>query len=139
MGTPLGPKHIPYTYIDPLAVVGLVTAYIIRQRGSNIRSFKATQVQSWQNPKNGRLELPQIPRDPCTQIFPTLGPKVCKYYLHWAIWIPRECSEGTPGRIKTLRGKLGTRLECTFCKKKARALNWLYLLVLRRKHYGVTT
>ena len=20
---------------------------------------------------------------------PTLGPKVCKYYLHWAIWIPR--------------------------------------------------
>ena len=31
-----------------------------------------------------------IPRDPCTQILPTLGPKVCKYYLHWAIWIPRE-------------------------------------------------
>ena len=28
------------------------------------------------------------PRDPCTQIIPTLGPKVCKYYLHWAIWIP---------------------------------------------------
>ena len=24
------------------------------------------------------------------QIIPTLGPKVCKYYLHWAIWIPRE-------------------------------------------------
>ena len=20
---------------------------------------------------------------------PTLGPEVCKYYLHWAIWIPR--------------------------------------------------
>ena len=24
-----------------------------------------------------------------TQIVPTLGPTVCKYYLHWAIWIPR--------------------------------------------------
>ena len=23
------------------------------------------------------------------QIIPTLGPKVCRYYLHWAIWIPR--------------------------------------------------
>ena len=29
------------------------------------------------------------PTDPCIQIIPTLGPKVCKYYLHWAIWIPR--------------------------------------------------
>ena len=31
-------------------------------------------------------------RDPCTQIIPTLGPKVCKYYLHGAIWIPRDTS-----------------------------------------------
>ena len=27
--------------------------------------------------------------DPCIQIISTLCPKVCKYYLHWAIWIPR--------------------------------------------------
>ena len=26
---------------------------------------------------------------PRRQILPTLRPKVCKYYLHWAIWIPR--------------------------------------------------
>ena len=32
--------------------------------------------------------FPYIPRDPCIQIIPTLGPKVCEYYLHWAIWIP---------------------------------------------------
>ena len=31
---------------------------------------------------------PVNPRDPGTQIIPTLGPKVCKYYLHWAIWVP---------------------------------------------------
>ena len=31
----------------------------------------------------------RIPRDPSIQILPTLGPKVCKHYLHWAIWIPR--------------------------------------------------
>ena len=31
-------------------------------------------------------------RDPSIQIIPTLGPKVCKYYLHWAIWIPRVAS-----------------------------------------------
>ena len=30
------------------------------------------------------------PRDQSIQILPTLGPKDCKYYLHWAIWIPRE-------------------------------------------------
>ena len=30
------------------------------------------------------------PRDPSIQIIPTLGPEVCKYYLHWASWIPRE-------------------------------------------------
>ena len=28
-------------------------------------------------------------KDPSIQILPTLGPKVCKYYLHWAIWSPR--------------------------------------------------
>ena len=30
-----------------------------------------------------------FPRDPCIQIIPTFGPKVCRYYLHWAIWILR--------------------------------------------------
>ena len=35
------------------------------------------------------------PRDPSTQIIPTLGPKVCKYYLHWAIWIPRVIGFGS--------------------------------------------
>ena len=25
---------------------------------------------------------------------PTLGPQVCKYYLHWAIWIPRVTVHG---------------------------------------------
>ena len=31
------------------------------------------------------------PRDP--KINNTyIGPKVCKYYLHWAIWIPRVIS-----------------------------------------------
>ena len=29
------------------------------------------------------------PRVPSLQIIPTLGPKVCKCYLRWAIWIPR--------------------------------------------------
>ena len=29
-------------------------------------------------------------KDPSIQIIPTLGPKVCKYYLHWAIWIHRD-------------------------------------------------
>ena len=31
------------------------------------------------------------PRGPCIiiVIIPMLGPKVCKYYLHWAIWTPR--------------------------------------------------
>ena len=32
--------------------------------------------------------LGAIHRDPSIQIIPALGPKVCKYYLHWAGWIP---------------------------------------------------
>ena len=28
-------------------------------------------------------------RGPNIQIISTLGPEVCKYYLHWAIWISR--------------------------------------------------
>ena len=35
------------------------------------------------------IEYRQNPRGPSIQILPTLGRKVCKYYLHWAIWIPR--------------------------------------------------
>ena len=27
-------------------------------------------------------------KDPSIQIIPTLGPKGCDYYLHWATWIP---------------------------------------------------
>ena len=26
-------------------------------------------------------------KDPSIQTIPTLAPKVCKYYLHWAVWI----------------------------------------------------
>ena len=36
-----------------------------------------------------KLGLWGLYRDPSIQIIPTLGPKVCKYYLHWAFWIPR--------------------------------------------------
>ena len=29
------------------------------------------------------------PRDPSIQIIPTLGPKVYKQHVHWAIWVLR--------------------------------------------------
>ena len=32
----------------------------------------------------------QSARDPSVQEIPTLRPKVCKYHLLWAIWIPRR-------------------------------------------------
>ena len=31
------------------------------------------------------LRFKPNPRDPSIQIVPTLGPKVCKYDLHWAL------------------------------------------------------
>ena len=31
-----------------------------------------------------------LPRDPSKHIIPAVGSKVCKYCLHWAIWIPRD-------------------------------------------------
>ena len=50
-------------------------------------------------------------RDPSTQIIPTLGPKDCKPFLRWAIWIPRESgfisqSSEEPVHISTLNPAL---------------------------------
>ena len=45
-------------------------------------------------PLNTALCYIPCPRDPSIKKKkPTLGPKVCKYYLHWAIWIPRVCNK----------------------------------------------
>ena len=41
------------------------------------------------------ITLNPKPRDPSIQIIPTLGPKVCEYYLHLAIWIPRVNLDGS--------------------------------------------
>ena len=38
----------------------------------------------------GSIGIVQGLRDPSIQIIATLGPKVSKHYLHWAIWIRRE-------------------------------------------------
>ena len=50
--------------------------------------------------------------DPSIPIIPTLGPKICKYYLHWAIWTPRECisyrDQVYKSCMKLIRGKLPT-------------------------------
>ena len=52
------------------------------------RHGKASQAtpprEIWKGPNQ------QVPSHPTIQIIPTLGPNVCKYYLHWAIWIPRQ-------------------------------------------------
>ena len=34
-----------------------------------------------------------MPRDPSIQIIHRLGPEVCKYLQHWAIWISRVSLE----------------------------------------------
>ena len=36
------------------------------------------------------LSLPSCPGAPCLLIIPTLGPKVYRHDLHWAIWSPRD-------------------------------------------------
>ena len=57
---------------------------------------------------NGQHNL----RDPCTQRIATLGPKVCKYYLHWATWIlwvkMKACavSHSAPSRVNPQPGAL---------------------------------
>ena len=40
--------------------------------------------------KDLKLKPNPYPKDPSIQIIPTLGPNVCRYYLHWAIWIPMD-------------------------------------------------
>ena len=60
--------------------------------------------------------LKNYPRDPSMQIIPTLGPNVCKYYLHAAIWIPRVRSRFLLGPIGPKQGLKGwfTLLVCEF-------------------------
>ena len=45
------------------------------------------------------------PRDPSIQVIPTLGSKVCNYYLHWAVWIPRV------GKAEALWGQDANSVE----------------------------
>ena len=45
-------------------------------------SPEATRLKAGNAPQTSFL------RDPSRQIIRTLGPKVCKYYLDWATWIP---------------------------------------------------
>ena len=52
---------------------------------AEVKEYAQDMPNSNTEPKNPKL----YPRDPCIQIIPRLGPKVCKNYLHWAIWIPR--------------------------------------------------
>ena len=62
--------------------------------------------------KDGKKNLLGFSGDPGIQLIPTLGPKVCKYYLHWAIWIPKDCDRGTtmgsmvllPGKLQEIKG-----------------------------------
>ena len=64
--------------------------------------------------EKGTIMTPQVrlkhdPGDPSIQIIPTLGPTVCKYYLHWAIWIPRVGQRLRlyhPDRLKSSGGVL---------------------------------
>ena len=54
------------------------------------------------------------PRDPSIQIIPTLGPKVCKYCLHWAIWIPRDRESAEYNiNVKTMETKVETTNSCS--------------------------
>ena len=53
---------------------------------------------------NVHLSLASFPRDPSKQRMHTLGPKVCRYYLHWAILNPKPlyAPEPTLGYLNPL-------------------------------------
>ena len=85
--------------------------------GAQIRGLQASGIsylklsRNLQNQWHVTLSSIYYPRDPSIQTTPTLGPKVYKYYLLWATWIPKvldyfgvEChgrrtmlSPGSPG------------------------------------------
>ena len=60
------------------------------------------------------LSWQPYPGDPCIQIISTLGPKVCRYYLHWALWILRathqDCTPATALPRKLIKYSLNARL-----------------------------
>ena len=64
---------------------------------------RGLQLRMKSSRKGPELYKRQNPRDPCIQITPTLAPKVCKYYLHWAIWILRgKAQNHQPQSLKSL-------------------------------------
>ena len=56
---------------------------------------------------------------PNAQIIPALGPKVCRYYLHWAMWIPREFrlpkTHLSPCLSQSLRGLARAKYTTIVC------------------------
>ena len=58
------------------------------------RSLKQSYIQSTRAAVVTSSE--HVPRGLYRERIPTLGPKACKYCLHWAIWIPGmlEIAEG---------------------------------------------
>ena len=74
-----------------LPAVSFISLQVARACASSTHCFQCccTYHADPSPAKTTRIHSPY--RDPSTQIIPTLGRKVCKYYLHWATSIPREC------------------------------------------------
>ena len=83
---PKGPRALKPYYLGPWTLRGKAHGQIKAEKpfehgGEGQRPRAVRIFDLAKNTVSG------IFRDPSTQIIPTLGPKVCKYYLHWASWI----------------------------------------------------
>ena len=65
-----------YTYIDILYI--------------EMDSYVNTRIQIYTRVHYMHIEVYTYPRGPSISIILPLGPKVCKYYLLWAIWRFRD-------------------------------------------------
>ena len=81
LGLQIAPKHRSYLCaLGPKASVIYILGAIGRKKLVLTCSFLKVTLTT--------IQAGCIPRDPSITSMPTLGPKVCKHYLLWAIWVP---------------------------------------------------
>ena len=84
-------RNFRQEYLDRLSLLGEEYLDTVQSSPGSPDGMPLGVAGQMEDSSPSRSSFGAFPRDPSIQIIPTLVPKVCKYYLHWAFWIPRLC------------------------------------------------
>ena len=85
------PVGLPWRVVCSWLMRGVLFGFGFRAAiGEVMRSQAKLPERSPPDAFRGISQAQHAPRDLSIQIMSTLGPNVCNFHLHWAVWIPRE-------------------------------------------------